>query len=80
MEWETYLTQKKIDAAAYSKGDPAQYEVFRELFYQMHPNSFTSQKLFLINDIRRSYPLIEKESAKTGAKAAARPVFKPKTK
>ena len=80
MEWETYLAQKKIDAEAYRKGDPVQYEDFRELFSRMHPNSFTSQKLFLINGIRRTYPLVEEEPVKPKAKAAARPVFKPKTK
>lgn len=80
MEWELYLEQKKIDAAAYKKGSPEQYQEFREYFLQLSPNSFTSQKLFLINRIRRQYPLIQEEPVKPAAKPAARPVFKPKTK
>ena len=35
MEWETYLEQKKIEAAAYKKGDPEEYNKFKELFYQL---------------------------------------------
>lgn len=80
MEWEVYLEQKKIDALAYQQQDPLQYEEFRALFYQMHPNSFTAQKLFLINGIRRQYPLQAAEADKPEVKKAAKPVFKPKTK
>lgn len=80
MEWETYLEQKKISAAAYQKGNPDQYREFQEIFYQVSPNSFTSQKLFLLNRIRRQYPVVPEESVKPAAKPAARPVFKPKTK
>lgn len=80
MEWDAYLEQKKIDGDAYQQQDPRQYEEFRELFYQMHPNSFTAQKLFLINGIRRQYPLKVKEADKPDVKKAAKPVFKPKAK
>lgn len=80
MEWEAYLEQKKIDGAAYQQQDPQQYEEFRQLFYQMHPNSFTAQKLFLINGIRRMYPLKVAEAEGSGIKKAAKPVFKPKPK
>lgn len=80
MEWETYLEQKKINAAAYRKGNPEQYEEFEKYFLQLSPNSFTSQKLFLINRIRRQYPLVQAEPEKPAAKPAARPLFKPKPK
>ena len=79
MEWDTYLEQKKINADAYMKGNPVQYQEFKEIFYQVSPNSFTSQKLFLLNRIRRQYPLVQAEVVKPAAKPAARPVFKPKT-
>lgn len=79
MEWEAYLEQKKIDAAAYRQQAPQQYEDFKQLFYQMHPNSFTAQKLFLINGIRRQYPLKAAEAEGTAVKKVAKPVFKPKT-
>lgn len=65
MEWDDYLGGKKIDAAAYRQAEPAQYRAFRELFCQMHPNSFTAQKLFLINGIRRAYPLERRETGTT---------------
>lgn len=80
MEWEAYLEQKKIDAAAYQKRDPQQYEEFKELFYQMHPNSFTAQKLFLINTVRRLNPLQSTAPEKTAVKKGSKPVFRPKTK
>ncbi|EMR04528.1 hypothetical protein [Cesiribacter andamanensis] len=62
--WEAYLALKKIDAAAYRKGAPEQYALFEQQFLQMHPESFTAHKLFLLNDIRRTYPLLshQKES------------------
>lgn len=80
MEWEAYLEQKKINAAVYKQQDPQQYEEFSKLFYQMHPNSFTAQKLFLINGIRRMYPLKVAEAEESSIKKAAKPVFKPKPK
>ncbi|WP_224995189.1 hypothetical protein [Cesiribacter sp. SM1] len=58
INWQEYLAQKKIDARAYQKGSPQQYADFERQFMQMHPDSFTAHKLFLINDIRRSYPLL----------------------
>jgi hypothetical protein len=57
MEWEAYLESKKINPVAYRQAEPVQFAAFRKLFYQMHPVSFTAQKLFLINRIRREYPL-----------------------
>lgn len=56
-------------------------------FEQMHPNSFTMQKLNLINPVRRKYPLAPPagESAQnpppeSSQPKAARPVMKPKPK
>jgi hypothetical protein len=80
MEWEAYLEQKKIDPVAYQQRDPQQYEEFKELFYQMHPNSFTAQKLFLINTVRRLNPLQATAPEKMTVKKGSKPVFRPKTK
>ena len=79
MEFEEYLKSKKIDPASFKKAEIDQYEDFDRLFSQMHPESFTAQKLFLINDIRRRFTLKEDTSI-TKAPAAARPkpVIKPK--
>lgn len=57
MEFEEYLKQKKIDAVAFASQDKARFEEWQEQFKTMHPDSFTSQKKFLINDIRRRYPV-----------------------
>lgn len=79
MEWEEYLVSKKIDAASYRQAAPEQYDAFRALFLQMHPDSFTAQKLFLINGIRRVHPLPTEGQDKTVGKKPARPVYPPKT-
>jgi hypothetical protein len=54
---EAYLTSKKIDSAAFLKAEPELWKSWDFEFQQMHPNSFTVQKLNLINPIRRKYPL-----------------------
>ena len=55
--FEEYLAKKKIDSATFARQAPQQWQEFKTLFEQVHPDSFTAQKLFLINKIRRSYPL-----------------------
>jgi hypothetical protein len=54
---EEYLTSKKIDSAAFQKAEAKLWNDWNIEFEQMHPNSFTVQKLNLINPIRRKYPL-----------------------
>lgn len=60
MNLRTYLINKKIDPDLLKAKEPERYKSFNILFTQMHPDSFTSQKLFLINKLRRKYKL-EKE-------------------
>lgn len=55
MIFSDYLNQKNIDAAAFERAEPALYADWQRLFEQVHPESFTLQKKFLINDIRRRY-------------------------
>lgn len=55
MEFEDYLKSKKIDPEKFKNGNENQYVEFKKLFESIHPNSFTQQKLFLINKIRRTY-------------------------
>lgn len=57
MEFEKFLTVKKINPSAFKQEDAQQFLAFKTLFYQVHPASFVQQKLFLINKIRRKYPL-----------------------
>lgn len=60
MNFRTYLIGKKIDPAKFKSEEAETYRSFNMLFSQMHPESFTAQKLFLINKLRRKYTL-EKE-------------------
>ena len=77
MNFEEYLITKKIDSSAFKHGDAELWDIFKNHFEQMHPNSFTAQKLFLINDIRRKYTLVQPDIAeKVEFKKTARPVMK----
>ncbi|MCU0391390.1 MAG: hypothetical protein MUE81_09755 [Thermoflexibacter sp.] len=55
-EFEKYLIDKNIHPQLFKEGEPLRYQEFELLFSQMHPKSFTAQKLYLINKIRRLYP------------------------
>jgi len=55
--FKAYLIKKKIDADQFKEKDPTLYAEWEALFNLMHPNSFTSQKLYLINRIRLKYLL-----------------------
>jgi len=56
-DFETYLRRKKIDSEAFRRAEESVWLSLREVFEQVHPDSFTMQKLFLINKIRRTYHL-----------------------
>ncbi|MFY0592880.1 MAG: hypothetical protein JXQ92_09555 [Roseivirga sp.] len=80
MSFDSYLLKKKIDSKEFAKGDPEQFQSFKQLFDQVHPDSFTAQKLFLINKVRRTFPLKEEEETKVAKKPMMRPkIAKPKT-
>ena len=57
MTFEAYLISKKIDGQAFEQQEPERYQEWKHLFEQVHPESFTTQKKFLINPIRRRYLL-----------------------
>ncbi len=57
MSFEEYLVQKKIDGPAFRQAEPARYAEWETLFPNLHPESFTMQKKFLLNDVRRRYPM-----------------------
>jgi hypothetical protein len=57
VDFETYLTSKKIDSIAFRNAEPELWSEWNSEFDQMHPDSFTMQKLNLINPIRRKYTL-----------------------
>jgi hypothetical protein len=57
VNFDDYLISKKIDSVAFRLAEPPVWENWKIEFEQMHPNSFTAQKLYLINPIRRKYTL-----------------------
>ena len=96
VNFEEYLQSKKIDSAAFRQHESALWESWRIEFEKLSPVSFTSQKLYLINPIRRRFqlqpgsgPVVEQIAvskinpavAESAPKAApARPVVRPKPK
>lgn len=57
MEFDDYLTSKKIDSTQFRLREPQLYVEWKSLFEQVHPDSFTTQKKFLLNNVRRKHPL-----------------------
>lgn len=91
MSFEDYLVEKKIDTNAFQSGEPERWKEWNTIFVELSPASFTAQKLYLINPIRRKYPLKNiSEPRKTEATAESirpdqkpagvKPVFRPKMK
>jgi hypothetical protein len=90
VNFEAYLISKKIDSAAFQKAEPELWTDWQKEFEMLHPNSFTAQKLYLINPIRRKYQLKEavvteapKVPVTTSASTAPdkpKPVMRPKPK
>ncbi len=82
MTFAEYLRSKKIDSDQFKIGNPDQWNEFNIIFQQMHPNSFTAQKLYLINGIRRKYALSQvDETTKTeevSVNKPIKPMMKPK--
>lgn len=58
--WEDYCVRKKIDRERFVQKEPNKETELKTLFEAVHPNSFTEQKKFLINLIRRKYPIAPK--------------------
>ncbi len=77
VNFKGYLNSKKIDATKFEAGDPVLYEKLETVFAQTHPDSFTAQKLFLINPIRRKYILKEHvEAVSSKPKKKFKPIMK----
>jgi hypothetical protein len=87
VNFEEYLISKKIDSVALKKAEPALWQEWSDLFEQMSAASFTSQKLYLINPLRRKFLLKEIIAEKkpdttqgTSGSTSPKPIFKPKIK
>ncbi|HEV7347181.1 hypothetical protein [Telluribacter sp.] len=61
MDFLEYLKQKKINPLAFEAAEPERYREWEALFSKIHAESFTSQKKFLINEVRRRYLLAIEE-------------------
>jgi hypothetical protein len=59
VNFEEYLLGKKIDGPAFKAAEAERWKEWKHEFTQLHPDSFTLQKLNLINPIRRKYPLAQ---------------------
>ena len=89
MNFEDYLLDKKIDTNAFKSAEPDRWSEWNTIYLELSQASFTAQKLYLINPIRRKYPLkslplpsnlVESTGtdSSTPKPAIAKPVFKPK--
>ena len=56
MTFEEYLDSKKIDFKLFKEKEPSLFSEWEDAFGQLHVNSFTAQKLYRINSIRRKFP------------------------
>ncbi len=61
MSFEEYLQSKKINSTLFLAQEPEEWEEMKRLFEQVHPNSFTAQKKFLLNAWRRKFPFSNPE-------------------
>jgi hypothetical protein len=55
VEFDEYLAKKKINADKFCKAELEIYLRFAHVFAEMHEDSFTMQKLYWINKLRRIY-------------------------
>lgn len=75
IDFNSYLASKKIDPDQFKKSEPELFEKLASVFIEMHPSSFTAQKLSLINPLRRKY-LLEDQAESVPSKPKMK--FKPK--
>jgi len=80
MNFEEFLASKKIDSQAFHLAEPDLWAEWNTLFVQMSPASFTSQKLYLINPVRRKYLLKAVEPPTKVESPAPKPVMRAKPK
>lgn len=57
MKFEEYCSTKNIDAIAFENAEKLYYADLKVIFEQISEASFTQQKMFIINKIRRKYQL-----------------------
>ena len=80
MNFKEYLEKKKIDPGKFAKAEPGNFKKLKAFFNEVHPESFTMQKKFLINDLRLKYHFEGSPSTTTPPKPAAPSIKKPGVK
>ena len=65
MTWEEYCISKKIDSEKFKAAWSEKWRELKTIFEQVHPDSFTEQKKFIINDLRRRFLFITPTSVDT---------------
>jgi hypothetical protein len=73
--FENYLETKNIDPQLFANRDPENFADLKSFFDQTGSTSFSQQKLFLVNPLRRLYPLKREEGPKS---ARIKKSFNPK--
>ena len=77
LTFEEYCRKKKIDPDLFLQSDPDRFREWKHIFEQVHPDSFTEQKKFLINPIRKKYLLVATEiETKNAEEIKTKPVVK----
>jgi len=77
MTFEEDLTKRRIDVAAFATGEPDRFAEWREMYAQMHPNSFYISVKMVLNDVRRKFWLAEAvKPAAVAADVPAKPVVR----
>lgn len=77
LSFEEYCRKKKIDPDLFLQSDPDRFREWKYIFEQVHPDSFTEQKKFLINPIRKKYLLVAAETEiKNAEEVKAKPAVK----
>lgn len=61
MTFNEYLTSKKIDPEAFKVWNLGRYQEWEQAFAQYHPDSFTMQFKFVLNNTRRSLQAWQKQ-------------------
>jgi len=79
VNFKEYLESKKIDPKEFALKERDLFMELKSVFDQVHPDSFTAQKLFLINPIRRKYPFVEEVKTASAPKTKLKPKIKPRT-
>jgi hypothetical protein len=57
MTFDEYLISKKIDRNLFQNSDSNLFHAWENAFNQINPLSFTEQNKFIVNKIRRKYPI-----------------------